>query len=225
MVIILFISLSCFQTALSAGNCDCGQVGKSRIIPRIANGTNVPEGKYPWMISLGHCGGTFITNKHILTAAHCGLYFEGKKIHFGSNDKWKFKGEATIAAANRHPKYIAKAGIEKHDIMILTLTKPVKFNNKVKPICLPAKSSIYNEGYGSGIAAGWGRWSRMLREAKLKIINSGSTLDPDDCKKNGNFVCAKSVGKKYGTEGGDSGGPFMVEENGRYNSSLFLALD
>ena len=109
--------------------------------------------------------------------------------------------------------------------MILTLTKPVKFNNKVKPICLPAKSSIYNEGYGSGIAAGWGRWSRVLREAKLKIINSGSTLDPDDCKKNGNFVSAKSVGKKYGTEGGDSGGPFMVEENGRYNSSLFLALD
>ena len=50
----------------------------------------------------------------------------------------------------------------------------------------------------------------MLREAKLKIVNSGSSLDPDDCKKNGNF-CAKSVGKKYGTEGGDSGGPFMVE--------------
>ena len=112
MFVFFFIILLCVQTSQSIGSCECGLSNGPKLATRIPHGKVAPDGKYPWMISIGHCGGTFITNTHILTAAHCGLYFEGKKIHFGSNDKDKFTGEATIATVNRNPKY----NVYTHDI-------------------------------------------------------------------------------------------------------------
>ena len=116
MFVFFFIILLCVQTSQSIGSCECGLSNGPKLATRIPHGKVAPDGKYPWMISIGHCGGTFITNTHILTAAHCGLYFEGKKIHFGSNDKDKFTGEATIATVNRNPKY--NVYTHDNDIMI-----------------------------------------------------------------------------------------------------------
>ena len=44
----------------------------------------------------------------------------------------------------------------------------------------------------------------------MKIIN----LDSYGCEKNGAFVCLKEIKKGY-PGFGDSGGPLMVDENGR----------
>ena len=45
----------------------------------------------------------------------------------------------------------------------------------------------------------------------MKIIN----LDSYGCEKNGAFVCLKAEIKKGYPGFGDSGGPLMVDENGR----------
>jgi len=93
-----------------------------------------------------------------------------------------------------------------NDIMILTLTQPVKFTDKVKPICLPAETYKYNKGFGTTV--GWGKtekgtYPKILMEKKVKIITT-----KEFCKKD--LVCTEP-----GLGDGDSGGPFMVMENGR----------
>ena len=175
MFILILSFITCFQTILSIGNCECGIGRRPEATPRIINGKIVsPEGVYPWMVWLaGGCGRTLISNQHILTAAHCRNNSKGMKVHFGSNDREK-QEEAIVAVVNDNPKY---KRVIQNDISILTLTKPIKFTHKVKPICLPTLSSVYNEGFGYGIAAGWGltesgaKLLNMLRRGNMKIVN------------------------------------------------------
>jgi len=218
MYVLLIITLFCFQTAKSEGNCTCGQSQIKIRTKRIVNGTVVPEGKYPWMAYLG-CGGSFITNQHVLTAAHCkGWFQKGSKIIYGTNDKNNKKKIAIVSEFHIHPEY------DEYDIAILTLSRPIKFSKKVQPICLPTWLTNINEGV-DGIVAGWGRtnikndpMAGMLRETKLKIIQDfkGYHGGYGLCKKSGGSICGQgSLNKPSKIDYGDSGSPFIVQENGR----------
>ncbi|MCH1927678.1 trypsin-like serine protease, partial [Shewanella sp. C31] len=54
-------------------NCECGK----RNTGRIYGGTPTKKNEYPWMAAIEdedkdhYCGGSVITERHILTAAHC----------------------------------------------------------------------------------------------------------------------------------------------------------
>lgn len=55
----------------------CGMTNATKT--RVVGGVNAQLGSYPWLAALGYrstiirylCGGTLITQKHVLTAAHC----------------------------------------------------------------------------------------------------------------------------------------------------------
>ena len=58
--------------------CDCGPVKDSSGSQRIVGGEEAGENEYPWMVRLvgttplpGGCGGSLISRKHVITAAHC----------------------------------------------------------------------------------------------------------------------------------------------------------
>lgn len=56
-------------------NVECGKVHTKRF-GKIVGGQAAKPGEFPWMVSItrrgGHfCGGSLLTNKHILTAGHC----------------------------------------------------------------------------------------------------------------------------------------------------------
>merc|ERR1719394_2220332 len=62
-------------TTESSSSCSCGQVNRGT---RIVGGQETEVNEYPWQVGLVSssgrspwCGGSLISNKHILTAAHC----------------------------------------------------------------------------------------------------------------------------------------------------------
>ena len=65
--------------------CECGiantkneDVGENIVTQKIINGVEAKPNEFPWQVALVRsglhnpiCGGTIISEKHILTAAHC----------------------------------------------------------------------------------------------------------------------------------------------------------
>lgn len=191
-----------FQPKFSFNGIFCGW----KLTHRIVGGKAVAPDVWPWFVRLRnwrrefYCGGTFITHRHILTAAHCLLSYRSKfslpylKVSPPPVDHFKGPRDQLFGVSKiiRHPKY-GRGGIFHNDIAILVLEKP--FNYSI-PICLnsivdlqelniekfqaPLKTSIENGGrirenvnfsiIGYGRLTEYNPPSKFLQEAKVNLI-------------------------------------------------------
>ena len=94
---ILLLLISLWSTSKSEKSCNCGKFSKAKDRTlqntRIYNGRDADHKDYPWQILLKivatnkilkTCGGSLISRKHILTAAHC--FFDAETKLWVSND-------------------------------------------------------------------------------------------------------------------------------------------
>uniref|UniRef100_A0A8C0CPM2 Acrosin n=1 Tax=Balaenoptera musculus TaxID=9771 RepID=A0A8C0CPM2_BALMU len=165
---------------------------------RIIGGQAAALGAWPWMVSLQAftyhnnrryhvCGGTLLSSRWLLTAAHCfrnkkkvtdwRLIFGAKEVVWGSNKPVKPPlQERYVEKIIIHEKY--SPGSEANDIALMKITPPVPCGHFIGPGCLPQFRAGPPRIPQTCWVAGWGflkdnapRTSPILQEARVDIID------------------------------------------------------
>ncbi|NXI89408.1 FA11 factor, partial [Psophia crepitans] len=192
---------------------------------RIVGGTDSFPGEWPWQVSLHvklsrqrHlCGGSIISNRWILTAAHCIMSLENPniwRVYAGilkqseiTEDTPFFKVEEIIV----HPQYkYAQTG---YDIALMKLDKPMNFTDLQLPICLPSKEDA-NILYTDCWVIGWGyrkekgRVEDILQKATVPLMSKEECQARYRKRRIGDkVICAGYDEGGRDACKGDSGGP------------------
>ena len=219
-------------TTATPDACSCGVANSAM---RIVGGVETEAHEYPWQVALlvsdrgSHpwCGGTLISPRHVLTAAHCteGYTTANLTVLLGEHrvDDNVFN-KKTLSAILDHPDYNVSVKHD-NDFSILTLSEPVAFTRDVSPACLPADPGQDFVGQVATVS-GWGllSWSwwggnypTTLMEVDVTVMTNAeciSAYEQIQLVINSNMICAADSGKDSCS--GDSGGPMVVQENGRY---------
>ncbi|CAH2100317.1 unnamed protein product [Euphydryas editha] len=190
-------------------------------IPRIVGGEDAAEGSVPYQASLrsifnSHfCGGSIISDKWILTAAHCTVSQSEytMSVVVGTNRLLSGGKKYSVNKIIVHEDYDGLLII--NDVSVVQVVGTIEFNDRVKPIKMPDEDTL---GGADLILTGWGRLSYPgSLPDKLQTINL-TALSVDDCQKIYSGVVSPSVQETQicsltkrgeGACHGDSGGPLV----------------
>ncbi|CAH1118379.1 unnamed protein product [Phaedon cochleariae] len=233
-------SQSSDRTSSSDRMPSCGTIA-THAAPLISNGQDTIPGQWPWHAALYHskgiqliyiCGATLISERHVVTAAHCVtkpntakpvdtesiLVYLGKYnlITFGPEVQDRDISDIFVNPQYNHSSYF-------NDIAILKMSRAVDINNYVRPCCL-WEDDVNLETIISrqGTVVGWGfdenkKLSNKLMQAQMPVVStltciysnrdffSRFTSDKNFCAgfRNGTSVC-----------NGDSGGSMVFPRRG-----------
>lgn len=211
-------------TSLAQLFTSCGLNFKTRIV----GGTIAKPDDWTWMAALlrkadddQFCGGALISDRYVLTAAHCtqGLRPQNITVRLGeydfkTNTTSRFPRDFNVSRIRQHPDF--KKDTYQNDISLLRMSRRVRFTENIRPICLP-KSPAENFVGKNATVVGWGTLSfggpssSILRQVSLPV------WDNKECKSKFTqaipkiFLCAGTREGGQDACQGDSGGPLMVE--------------
>ncbi|XP_055536363.1 trypsin 5G1-like [Wyeomyia smithii] len=186
---------------------------------RIVGGYDVNITDVPFQVSLnygwGHtCGGSIISSRWVLTAAHC-INSGSLTVRVGSSRHAQGGRLVKVARKEKHQKY--NSNTIDYDFALLELSEDLELTDEIYPVDLPEQDEPVTDGACLQVS-GWGntqnamRISKTLRAANVPAVNleqcaksyaSFGTITP-------RMLCAGfEEGGKDACQG-DSGGPLVA---------------
>ncbi|KAM3827443.1 coagulation factor IX-like [Vipera latastei] len=185
------------------------------------------KGQVPWQVYMfsfekkGFCEGVLISDKWVITAAHC-LDYKPHTVVAGEYDTSVFEHSEQlrqIVRAVQHPSY-DNATTYENDLALLELNIPLILNKYVTPICIGNKVlTEYLLKHGRSTLSGWWKLdylqktSNTLQRADIQYADQVRCLQTNESQPLPNTFCAGHptfVKKVYH---GNSGAPFATERN------------
>jgi secreted trypsin-like serine protease len=201
--------------------------------PRIIGGHAASAGEYPAQgflefVSSGDtyvCGGTLVSNRYFLTAAHCATELDTTtplapaafRVSLGKVNKSDFApaDRYTVMKNDVDPLFTYVGGIPRNDAALLTLATPAPASLEPLRMIETGETGLWGPGDAATII-GWGTTesgflSNQLLEATVPMESDAGCADDWGSEFSaGSMVCAG--GGSTDTCGGDSGGPLMVSD-------------
>ncbi|XP_037713690.1 venom protease-like [Drosophila subpulchrella] len=199
----------------------------------IHDGSKTTIQENPWMVMISikndvsfdfACGGTLITKRLVLSAAHCILY-EDTYLHLGDYliidpppDPIKMYN-LTVDMKFIHRDY--KGSIvdksRKFDIGMFRMKEEVTYSDYVRPICIPVdKKIIQAEKFN---ITGWGKTKQEPPAIRILHIGTVFPLNSSSCDIKYNITTDQSqicfASNFIGSCKGDSGGPLSSMHGNR----------
>ncbi len=152
-LILLFVTLLKIVSSTTytcSPSAPCGCSANSAVVTKIVGGQPASSQTWGWAASLRYsssgshfCGGSIISNSHILTAAHCTIGLSSAsavRVYVGSIYLYTVGQVRDVSNIYIHPYY--SSSTYDNDISILKLSSPIDLSQPgVDLVCLPNVSS------------------------------------------------------------------------------------
>ncbi|EZA47129.1 hypothetical protein DMN91_001028 [Ooceraea biroi] len=208
---------------------------------KIVGGKGAQFGEWPWQVLVreatwlglftkNKCGGVLITDKYVITAAHCQPGFLASLVAvFGEFDiSGELESKRSVTKNVR--RVIVNRGYDpatfENDLALLELESPVQFDEHIVPICMPEEGIDFTGRMAT--VTGWGRLKynggvpSVLQEVQVPIMENAVCQEMFQTAGHSklileSFLCAGYANGQKDSCEGDSGGPLVMERpDGRW---------
>ncbi|XP_059484817.1 brachyurin-like [Neocloeon triangulifer] len=209
---------------------------------RVVGGQEATPGAYPWQIYaegfangqvVYGCGGTLISDRHVLTAAQC---FEGAQI------VRVYLGAHNVSATNEpnrvimettdftiHPEF--STNYYDNDIAVITLPRQVTINTYIDVANLPTGGDVGSDFLGAeGVFAGWGSSDGINSLTSILRFSRNTVVSKVECEAHYgvNWMSAAKLCVETANQAGPcygDAGSALIRESDKTIIGIFSFLD